>query len=305
MRCLRAALTGITERVHPQRSGRRLGNDIDKNEGSAGMRRYISILVCVFAGWMAAAAAQAAVTVQVVDSDPKGELISLGRDEPFYLRMKFATDEPVQIWARPYYDGKLVRHAKSHGSITHTGKGYALGWFSLDGVAAVNEVRIKAGGGKPYREWEVAVWPVSIVGTGRPTSAHAAPAWVAKLRREEEAVRRAEYEKRMNEPTTASEEIFISLFMLSVVGLLIGGFAAPAWGLAKWRGGWRMAAAVPAVLMGFVVLRILIGVVIDPTSHNLWPFELLIFGAVSLGIMFVLWIVRRFTRTKSAEPAER
>ncbi|MGH6635545.1 MAG: hypothetical protein ACRED0_05230, partial [Gammaproteobacteria bacterium] len=68
------------------------------------------------------------------------------------------------------------------------------------------------------------------------------------------------------------------IFMLS---LLLAGSAAPTWALWKWRGGWRIAAAVPAVLMAFVVLRIVVDAARDPTSHNLWPFEILEFGMVS------------------------
>lgn len=46
--------------------------------------------------------------------------------------------------------------------------------------------------------------------------------------------------------------------------------AAP--GLWRWRGGWRIAAA-PAMVMSFVVLRIVVDTARDPTSRNLWPFE--------------------------------
>src|SRR3546814_2356088 len=59
------------------------------------------------------------------------------------------------------------------------------------------------------------------------------------------------------------------MLALPLVGLLA--LALPAWALWRWRGGWRIAAMVPAALMAFVVLRIVVGVAIDPTSHNLWP----------------------------------
>ena len=36
-------------------------------------------------------------------------------------------------------------------------------------------------------------------------------------------------------------------------------------------------------MMAFVA-RIVIGVAIDPTSHNLWPFEILMAGAMSAGV---------------------
>ena len=52
-------------------------------------------------------------------------------------------------------------------------------------------------------------------------------------------------------------------------------------------------AAVPAVVMGFVLLRIVFGAMIDATSHNLWPFELLMVGVPSLIWMAVVALVRR------------
>lgn len=73
------------------------------------------------------------------------------------------------------------------------------------------------------------------------------------------------------------------------------GEAPPAWMFLPWRGGWRIAAAVPAIMMAFVVLRIVIGVAIDPTSHNLWPFEILMAGAMSAGATALLAVVRRLT----------
>lgn len=39
-----------------------------------------------------------------------------------------------------------------------------------------------------------------------------------------------------------------------------------------WKATWIVAAAVPAVVM----LRVLVEGLMDPTSHNLWPLELLI-----------------------------
>jgi hypothetical protein len=83
------------------------------------------------------------------------------------------------------------------------------------------------------------------------------------------------------------------MLVMLLVGLL--GFAAPAWGLWRWRGGWRIAAAVPAAAMAFVVLRIAAGTAVDPTSHNLWPFEVLQAGVLSLVAMLALWIARRWS----------
>ncbi len=41
------------------------------------------------------------------------------------------------------------------------------------------------------------------------------------------------------------------------------------------RGAWCIAAALPLIGVGFVVGRIVIDTRRDPSSHNLWPFEVL------------------------------
>jgi len=66
--------------------------------------------------------------------------------------------------------------------------------------------------------------------------------------------------------------------------------------LSGWTGGWRVAAAIPCALMAFVVLRIIIGVMLDPTSHNLWPFEILYAAAASLVYLSAVALARRFVR---------
>lgn len=60
---------------------------------------------------------------------------------------------------------------------------------------------------------------------------------------------------------------------------------------------WRAAMIVPVAIMGFVVLRIVIDLARDPTSHNLWPLEILLAGLVSTALMgilmFLRWLVGR------------
>jgi hypothetical protein len=174
----------------------------------------------------------------------------------------------------------------------HTGAGHALGWFSLDGADAVDEVRIKLGGGKPYREWEAASYAVRLTGTGLPAARRSQPAWVEEMLAEEKERYRQDYERRMSEPVTTGSMLLMSAFMLGVLGLLLVGAGAPLWGVWKWRGGWRIAAAVPAFMMAFVIGRIVVDTARDPTSHNLWPFEILMWGGASTVVMGVLALLR-------------
>jgi hypothetical protein len=58
-----------------------------------------------------------------------------------------------------------------------------------------------------------------------------------------------------------------------------------------------LGASAPAAWMAFVVPRIAVDTSRDPTSHNLWPFELLYSGALSVMAMAALFIARRLART--------
>ena len=98
----------------------------------------------------------------------------------------------------------------------------------------------------------------------------------------------------MREPVTTGESLLMSGFMVGVGAWLLGALAWPAWGLWKWRRGWRVASAIPLLLMGFVALRIVIDTTRDPTSHNLWPFEILMWGVPCILIMLALRIARHF-----------
>jgi hypothetical protein len=68
--------------------------------------------------------------------------------------------------------------------------------------------------------------------------------------------------------------------------------------LVRWRGLWRGAAATIVAVMAFVVLRIVFDVARDPTSHNLWPFEILMAGALSVVAASVLMLLRRMLIAK-------
>lgn len=258
----------------------------------ADVKRVVFFLVLV----LLAPGAWADTAVRVVATDPDTEA-TLGRDESFYVHIVFSSDQPVSIWARPYFQGKPVPRTKSNASLPHSGAGHALGWFSLDQAGAVDEVRIKLGGGKPYKEWYAASYPVRLTGTGLPAARRSRPAWVDEMLAEERVRYKQAYEQRMSEPVSTGGMLFMSFFMIAVLGLLVVGAGAPLWGIWKWRGGWRIAAAVPALAMVFVVGRIVIDTARDPTSHNLWPFEILMWGGASAVFMGALalfrWLARR------------
>jgi hypothetical protein len=91
--------------------------------------------------------------------------------------------------------------------------------------------------------------------------------------------------------------LLVTVFVLILgIGLAIFGVRA----LVRWQDGWRWAALVPLLLVLWVGLNIMLGVRADPTSHNLWPFEvlgaILLAGAVLSLIELCRVVERRFSR---------
>lgn len=245
---------------------------------------------------LSCAGAGAATTVKVVDTWPQGADVVLARNQDFYLRLAYSTDKPVHIWARPYFHGQPAR-AGSNPSREYDGSGEAFGWFFLVAPGAqVDEVRITAGDGSVSNTPQVADLRVRV-SSGEPArDGGGEPAWVASMKAAEARAERADYEARTNAPVRPGAAMLFSLFMLLVCATGLLSLALPAWALWKWRGGWRLAAAVPAVVMVVVLLRIMTDVSHDPTSHNLWPLEVLIFGwpcALATAVLLALRRARR------------
>lgn len=107
-----------------------------------------------------------------------------------------------------------------------------------------------------------------------------------------------EVQVRVMQTDPSGTALWLSGFMLAILGLLAAALAWPAWALWKWRDGWRLAAAIPLLMMAVVALRILIDTTRDPASHNLWPLEILMFGTGSIAIMSVLTVIRRLSRSR-------
>jgi hypothetical protein len=209
--------------------------------------------------------------------------VTLGGGQTFFMRIAYSTDTPVRIWARPYFEGREV-NAGSNPSHLHEGEGEALAWFFFLGEPGqqVDEIRISAGDGSNEGTHELERVRVSITAGTAPAPATAEPAWLARLKAEEERLQRETYERRMNEPLTAGDQALAAGFVLAALALGVGGLALPILAMRRWQRSWRLAAAIPALWVGFVVLRIALGTALDPTSHNLWPFEILQASVVSL-----------------------
>lgn len=261
--------------------------------------RLWAMLTCMAVAVLAFHPARAQTQVQVLETWPAGDSITLGQNQNFYLHLHYTSDQPEHIWARPYFQGKPANAGSNPSRVYPAGSGEALGWFFLfDPGTQVDEVRITAGDGSTHGTPVVATYPVSITGGDEPAQGAAQPAWLVTLRATDKAAQDADYQKAMNTPVTAGDVALFSGFMLAMIAIGILALAGPAWGLWRWRGGWRLAAAVPAVIMAFVVLRIFIDTTRDPTSHNLWPFEIVMWGGWICVGMLLLGIAHKLFAAK-------
>lgn len=257
------------------------------------------MLAVLLPGPLHAATADAPAQVQVLDTWPQGDDVALGPSAHFYLRLAYRTDHPVGIWVQGYFHGMPAPVGTSP-SIRYDGKGEALGWlFFLKPDAQVDEIRITAGDGSLDGTPVVATLPVHLsAGADAADTAAGQPAWVDDLLARQRDARRAAAARNAATPVSAGETMLFSGFMLLMFAIALGGLALPAWACWRWRGGWRLAAAVPAALMVLVVGRIVTGVAADPTSHNLWPFELLQAGVPAMLAIGVMALLRRSRGTR-------
>ena len=242
-------------------------------------------------------AAQSGHQVEVLDTWPAGEAVTVGPGEPFHLRIAWSTDSMTRIFARPYYRGKEVPALNSP-SPSYRGSGETSVWFTLSKRnGQVDEVRLFTGnGGKVTRRPPTLTHRVSISGSTTALSATPAPEWVARLQADVESATGGP-----QEPTGSADDAWMRGFMLLVLALTLCGFLLPIWCVWRWRGRWRIAAAIPLLGMGLLVLMLLSAAVFAPGSLGLFPLTLLL-AAICSSLVTMLLVVARWLSLPRVEP---
>lgn len=93
-------------------------------------KRILALFGLAALALAATSAAHAESSASIVATQPAGDA-TLGRQESFWVRIEYNTNEAISLWARPYRSGAQVKKAMSNASLTYTGPGEALGWFAL------------------------------------------------------------------------------------------------------------------------------------------------------------------------------
>ena len=238
---------------------------------------------------LAPALALAEVKVQVLETDPPSPAM-LGKWENFYIRVAYDSDRPIRVRAYPYYGGKEVPGMSSGSYLYPAGSGEAMYWIAYVTPAQVDRLVVRAEedrSGKPIAQTEFAV---SLKWTGnQPAATRARPEWVTHMNAEQAQRQKEAYNAYMNQPQPWWVTALFTAVMWSVP-LYFAGQIVALWRL---RGGWRIAAAVPAVPMALVLAH---AVYAFFAGSNLFPLGLIFTCPVALAYLLVLAVIRRARR---------
>ncbi len=92
--------------------------------------------------------------------------------------------------------------------------------------------------------------------------------------------------------------IFTAAATIVAAAFFLGALVCSIVALKKWQGRWKFAAGLPILALISLAAVIIIAVMRDPTAHNLWPFEFVIWGIASLIYMGLLVLARRIFRAR-------
>ena len=74
--------------------------------------------------------------------------------------------------------------------------------------------------------------------------------------------------------------------MVAILAVCTAGFAALNYrAVRQWRDSWELVRWVPTMILAFWDFYLIVSSLSDPTSHNLWPIELI--GITALSLIFL------------------
>lgn len=95
-------------------------------------------------------------------------------------------------------------------------------------------------------------------------------------------------------PTVTKAAAMIPVILAAA--LFFGAIFLDAVLIRRWRGWWRGAACLPIAVLVAWAAFIVVGVLREPGSHNLWPFELILWGTGALAALGLLALLKRITK---------
>jgi hypothetical protein len=255
-------------------------------------RRCVLALLLVLSG---ATAAAAEVRVQVLETDPPSPA-TLGHWEPFHLRIGYDSDRTIRVRGDAFFQGKRVTSISSGSPRYEPGTGEAYVWLAYTDAARVDKVVIFAKDDvtrNPLAQAEIAV-DLTWTGIKQPEGTRARAGWVERLQAETERRSKAESAAYMNRPLPWWEGVLSFAMAWSVPGYLVLQVVL----LRRYRGRWRLAAAVPALPMAVVLVYT---VYAFRAGSNLFPLGLIFTSPFALLYLIGVIVVRRVLLRKQRE----
>lgn len=273
----------------------RARRDIRAAATSVRLRMALAIALRLLAVAVAAhAGPEAAPRLDVLETSPSSPA-TLGRHRTFYLRFRVDAPFPVVVALHPYERGVDVLRTMGNGGepALPAGETTDAGFFFLLAKEPqhVDEVRIVVSRADDRRTQWTFPHPVDL--TFDPTDASPAPpepGWVNDWKVARDARFRAAAEASRAGPGGWLGWTVALLVIPILVLLPLAAVALPLYFLWRWRGPRRLLAALPLVVIGGKLATVWSDLAADPTSHNLWPLELLLWELPALGVVLLAWV---------------
>lgn len=257
-------------------------------------QEWIALVALLLALFCNAGLLHAQTTVEVLETWPTGRDIRIPANQSLYLHLRYHSQTPTHFWAAASFEGRPVKTGTNPSRVYPAGDGEAWVWFFLfEPGAKVDEIRIDAGSGSDAGTHAIASWPVRVESIDAPVSREV-PAWVDAMRAADAVAEKEAQARAAAEPASFLDILIVPLFLFAVLAVFALGFLAPLWGVWRWQGGWRIGAVVALAPLAFVLARLLVDAARDATSHNLWPFEIVLYGAPGAVLMLALLLFRRW-----------
>lgn len=236
-------------------------------------------------GVVAPARVAADVRVQIVEVDPVSPAV-LSHWEHLAIRIAYESDRPITIRGEPFNRGAPVPGMTSGSPRYRAGSGEALFWIAYTEPAQVDRIVITAHDEQMRALLARTEMEVDLLWTGQRSAAvRPRPEWETRLQAEGEALSRAEAKAYMNRPTPVWQWALSFAMIWSAPGYLV----LQALALWRLRGGWRLAAAIPAVPMALVLAYT---VVAYRAGSNLFPLVLIFTSPLALLYLLIVLFVR-------------
>jgi len=231
-----------------------------------------------------AGAASASIEIKITAVDPESPAL-LHSGNSLSVRVAYKSDQVLHIQAAGFRDGKKIPGGMNGSPGYGPGEGEAIAWIFFNGAESIDELRVVAHDAH-WRPLTEAI--VKLDARWRPDAPKLErSAWARELNEAQQKAISADMQRAQSGPMGMAGMLFAQLLFLTVPAYLVLQVIL----LVRWRGGWRLAAAGPLLMMIPVAVFCLVALA---KGSNLWPLTMIFLSPVGLLYLAVLVAVRKF-----------